>query len=158
MWRPMRESTGSGISLSCTKESLRNVEKTPLYSRAFWLSTKKKLSNCFRSLVWYLTRLFPLPWFATSTVTMLLIYSTIRRKMLGIYWRIWGYACGKEFVRTLIYNCPNGVRTRSYQNAVSKLSVVLSANTVAAYVQPRCIDIFLLQIWRCRRNALYLYN
>ncbi len=61
-------------------------------------------------------------------------------------------------VRTLIYDCPNGVRTRSYQNAVSKLSVVLSANTVAAYVQPRCVDIFLLQIWRCRRNALYLYN
>ena len=27
MWRPMRESTGSGISLSCTKESLRNAGK-----------------------------------------------------------------------------------------------------------------------------------
>ena len=27
MWRPMRESAGNGIFLSCTKESLRNVEK-----------------------------------------------------------------------------------------------------------------------------------
>ena len=27
MWRPMRESAGNGIFLSCTKESLRNAEK-----------------------------------------------------------------------------------------------------------------------------------
>lgn len=27
MWRPMRESAGNGIFLSCTKESLRNAGK-----------------------------------------------------------------------------------------------------------------------------------